>query len=81
LLDALTFAHGSQGLTRLTDILRADKGGATVVKNQVDYNTKMIDHLSQCGSYRKLSGNPITKIMKEVKRAIKNSNLDERLKK
>jgi hypothetical protein len=33
-------------------ILRVDKGGATMVMNQEDYNTKMIEHLSQSGSYR-----------------------------
>jgi hypothetical protein len=62
-------------------ILRVDKGGATVVMNQEDYNTRMIDHLSQCGSYKKLPSNPIAKVMKDVKIAIKNSNLDERIKK
>jgi hypothetical protein len=62
-------------------ILRVDKGGATVVMNQADYNTRMIDHLSQSGSYKKLPSNPIAKVMKDVKRAIKNSNLDERIKK
>ena len=34
----------------------------------------------RCGSYRKLSNNPIPKIMKEVKKTIMESNLDDKLK-
>jgi hypothetical protein len=60
---------------------RDDKGGATIVMNQEYYNTKMIYHLSRHGSYRNISNNPITNITKEVKRAIKNSILDEIIKK
>ena len=41
----------------------------------------MIDHLTTSGSYKKLNKNPISKIIREVKRTIKNSNLDERIKK
>jgi hypothetical protein len=62
-------------------ILRADKGGAMVIMNQEDYNKKMNEHLSQSGSYRKISNNPIKKITREVKKAINNSSLDERKKK
>jgi hypothetical protein len=62
-------------------ILKADKGGATVLMNLNDYNKKMKEHLSQSGSYRKLNCNPIKKIIKQVKNAINNSNLDERTKK
>jgi hypothetical protein len=62
-------------------ILKADKGGATVVMNRIDCNTKMIEHLTTTGSYKKLNNNPISKIIKEVKKAIKDSNLDERTKK
>ena len=62
-------------------ILREDKGGATVLLDQNDYNTKMIEHLSQSGSYRKLPSNPIKNIIKDVKKAINNSKLDERTKK
>ena len=36
-------------------ILKVDKGGSTVVLNRADYNTKMLDHLTTSGSYRKLS--------------------------
>jgi hypothetical protein len=49
-------------------ILKADKGGATVVMNRIDYNTKMIEHLTTTGSYKKLNNNPISKIIKEVKK-------------
>jgi hypothetical protein len=62
-------------------ILKADKGGATVVMNRMDYNNKMIEHLTTTGSYKKLDNNPISKVVKEVKKAIKSSNLDERIKK
>jgi hypothetical protein len=62
-------------------ILRADKGGAIVLMNLNDYNRKMNEHLSQSGSYRKLNCNPIKKIIRQVKNAINNSNLNERTKK
>jgi hypothetical protein len=41
----------------------------------------MIEHLSQSGSYRKLPNNPIKKIIKDVKKSINDSKLDERTKK
>jgi hypothetical protein len=62
-------------------ILRADKGGAIVVMNKIDYNTKMMEHLTTTGSYKNLDNNPISMIIKEVKKAIKVSNLDEWMKK
>jgi hypothetical protein len=64
-------------------ILKDDKGGggATVVINIMDYNTKMIEHITMTGSYKKLDNNPISKVIKEVKKAIKVSNLDEMMKK
>lgn len=61
-------------------VLKADKGGATVILDKEDYVCKMNEHLS-CGSYKKLSNNPIPKIMKEVKKTISKSNLEEKLKK
>jgi predicted GIY-YIG superfamily endonuclease len=61
-------------------ILKADKGGATVIMNKEDYITKMNEHLS-CGSYIKIPKNPIKKIIKEVKKTINSSNLDEKTKK
>ena len=62
-------------------ILKADKGGATVILDRADYNIKMLEHLTNSGSYRKLSSNPISRVTKEVKKAIMNSNLDDYLKK
>jgi hypothetical protein len=62
-------------------ILREDKGGTTVVMNQTDYNSKKVEHLSQSGSYRKLTSNPITRIIREVRKAIKDTSLDEITKK
>jgi hypothetical protein len=49
--------------------------------NSEDYKTKMIEHLTLSGSYRKLASNPIARITKEVKKVIKDSNLDELTKK
>ena len=40
----------------------------------------MKDHLN-CGSYKKLDSNPMPKIMKDVKKMISDSSLDEKLKK
>jgi hypothetical protein len=62
-------------------ILKAKKGGATVLMNMNDYNKKMIEHLTKSGSYRKLYFNPIKKIIRQVKKSINSSNLDERTKK
>jgi len=62
-------------------ILRVDKGGTTILMNLNDYNRKMNEHLYQSGNYRKLNWNPIKKIIRQVKNAINNSNLDERTKK
>jgi len=61
--------------------LKFDKAGATVVMKKVYYITKMNDHLTTSGSYRKLGSNPISKIIKEVKKSINETNLDERTKK
>ena len=62
-------------------IVKVDKGGATVVMDKSQHNFKMIEHLTTSGSYRKLRCNPIAKVIREVKKAIKNSNLDDNLKK
>ena len=42
---------------------------------------KMIEHLTTSGSYRKIGFNPISKVIREVKKAIKKYNLDDILKK
>lgn len=62
-------------------ILKADKGGATVIMNYEDYVNKMKDHLYNSGSYKKLEKNLISKITNLVKKAIKETNLDDKLKK
>lgn len=61
-------------------VLKADKGGVVVILDKLDYICKMNEHLS-CGSYKNLSTNPISKIMREVQKAISHSNLNEKLKK
>ena len=56
-------------------VLKADKGGATVILNREDYRMKMLDHLENSGSYKKLAKNPLKKIRRVVAEAIKSSNL------
>ena len=62
-------------------MLRADKGNATVIQDRVEYDRKMLEHLSASGSYRRLDKDPTKKIVNEVTKAIKNSALDENTKK
>jgi len=62
-------------------ILKVDKGGAIVIMDKEDYNLKMRDHLYNSGSYTKLQHNRISKIIKEVKKVVNKSNLDDHLKK
>ena len=40
-------------------ILKADKGGATVILNKEDYIKKMKSHLDSSGCYKKLNKNPL----------------------
>ena len=43
-------------------VLKADKGGATVILNKDDYHNKMLDHLLNSRSYKKLDKNPLKKV-------------------
>ena len=43
--------------------------------------SKILNHLSSSGSYKKLRSNPISRILKEVKKVIKGSSLDDKNKK
>lgn len=61
-------------------VLKVDKGRAVVVLDNNDYILKMNENIS-CSSYRKLNKNPLPKVLKEVKKAILESSLDEKLKK
>lgn len=54
-------------------VLRADKGGATLIVNKAHYRSKMLDHLPNRWSYKKLSKNPLKKISRNVALAIKSS--------
>ena len=45
-------------------ILKADKGGTTVLMNLSDYNRKMSEQLSQSGIYKKLICSSIKKIIR-----------------
>ena len=62
-------------------VLKVDKGGTTVLLNSKDYVSKMLDHLSSSGSYRKLGSNRIAKILREVRKVIKESSLEDKNKK
>jgi hypothetical protein len=62
-------------------IMKAVKGGTIVIMKSEEYKPNMIEHLTLSGSYRRLVGNPITRITREVKKVIKDSNLDELTKK
>jgi hypothetical protein len=66
--------------TRKLRNLTAKRDAAGNRNNTAD-NTKMMEHLTTTGSYKKLDNNPISKVIKEVKKAIKVSNLDEWMKK
>ena len=55
-------------------VLKADKGGATVILNKDDYCKKMLDHLHNSGSYKKLLKYPLKKISRMVALAIKSSS-------
>lgn len=55
-------------------VLKADKGGATVILNKDDYRRKMLDHLHNSGSCKKLPKNPLKKISRAVALAIKSNN-------
>ena len=52
-------------------ILKADKGGAIVIMDKSDYVSKMVDHLSNSGSYVKLKINPLKLVCKDVAVSIK----------
>ena len=55
-------------------VLKVDKGGATVILNKDDYHKKMLDHLHNSGSYKKLPKNPLKKISRTMALAIKYSS-------
>lgn len=52
-------------------VLKADKGGAVVLLDKFDYVHKMLDRLSNSGSYIKLKKNTIKSVSKEVAVTIK----------
>lgn len=47
-------------------VLKVDRGGAVIIMNTIDYNEKMIDHLTNSGYYIKLNKNPLKKISRNV---------------
>lgn len=61
-------------------MFKADKGGETVVLDKEDYIHKMNEHLNY-GSYRRINSNTIPKLIKQVKKAIMGTNLEDKMKK
>ena len=55
-------------------ILEADKGGAIVIMDKHDYDSNMIDHLSNSGFYFKLKKDPLKSVCKDVSLAIKSDS-------
>jgi len=68
--DALKSLNTNHGII----VLRADKGGAAVISDKEDYQKKMLDHLYNSGSYKKLDKNPLKRISRAVSLAIKSSS-------
>ena len=52
-----------------------------MVMDKGKYINKMRDHLYNSGSYKKLTENPISKVIRMVNRAMKEANLDDKVKK
>lgn len=50
---------------------KGDKGGSFVILNRVDYCNKMLDHLHNSGSYKKVPKNHLKKVAKNVALSIK----------
>jgi len=51
-------------------VLRADKGGATVVMDRGDYEGKMHDMLQDRGTYKRLENDPTIKIQRKMNRIL-----------
>jgi hypothetical protein len=58
-------------------VLKEDKGGVVFIMNKDNYIEKMLDHLNNSGSYKKLNKNPLNKIAREVSNAIKLRNIND----
>ena len=57
-------------------ITKEDKGNVIVILNKSDYLAKMLDLLADANSYKILSRNPCSKILKKVKLAVSSSSFD-----
>lgn len=58
-------------------MLKADKGGATVIMKKFDYNEIFLDHLNNSGCYKKHNKNPLKIISKNVCNLIKISKIQD----
>ncbi len=68
--DALKSLNNNKDIV----ILKADNGGVVVILDKEDYQRKMLQHLCNNESYKKLNKNPLNKISKKVTLAIKSSS-------
>ena len=59
--------------------MKVDKGSTIVVMNTLEYERKMLEHLST-RNYKKLSCDPSKNIEKELATTIKNATLDDDIK-
>lgn len=62
-------------------ILKVDKGNSTLIMNIIDYDNKMEEHLNKSGCYKIINKDPSEKIMREVIKKVKESSLDDIIKK
>ena len=56
-------------------VLKANKGGVAAILDKEDYRKKMLDHLCNTRSYKKLNNNPLKRISIMISLAIKSSNI------
>ena len=61
-------------------IKSADKGGAVVVMNRTDYVAKGESHLMDDSTYTLLKSDPVKKHIKQIQKAISDTNIDEETK-
>ena len=61
--------------------MKEDKGNEMVVINSTDYEANMMEHFITTRCYKKLSKDPRERTIRDVTKIIKNSSLDEGIKK
>ena len=61
------------------NVCKADKGGKVVIIDKVDYNTKMLNLLSDDKVYRQLKKNPLSDMQKDFNSGLKNISQTNKL--